>query len=87
MIFVWYGENIVKRTVYIPDELDREIEGYLAEHQEESLSSIVQEAIQKKIAKRNVEAFLSMAGIVKDAPFDSSQNPEDMVLFHPNYIP
>ncbi|MBV9387824.1 MAG: hypothetical protein JOZ78_15485 [Chroococcidiopsidaceae cyanobacterium CP_BM_ER_R8_30] len=77
----------MKRTVYIPDELDHEIEKYLADHQEESLSSIIQEAIQKKIAKRNVEAFLSMAGIVKDAPFDSSQKPEDIVIFHPNYVP
>jgi len=76
----------MKRTVYIPDKLDREIESYLADHQEESLSSIVQEAIQKKIAKRNVEAFLSMEGIVKDAPFDSSQSAEDMIIFQPNYV-
>lgn len=67
----------MKRTIYIPDELGESIDEYLKEHPEETLSSIVQSALQAKLAQKNVSKFLALAGIIQDAPCNASDNAED----------
>ena len=67
----------MKRTVYIPEELGESLSEYLKEHPEETLSSIMQEAIHRKLAQKNVSDFLALAGIVKDAPCNARENAED----------
>ena len=73
-------ENPMKRTVYIPDEYAGALENYLKEHPEETLSSIVQEAIQKKLAQKNVSEFLALAGLIQDAPCRAANRAEDYDL-------
>lgn len=70
----------MKRTVYIPDALDKKIDEYLKEHPEESLSSIMQEAIYKKIAQKNVADFLALAGIIEDTSCNARDRAEDSVV-------
>ncbi len=70
----------MKRTVYIPNDLDEKIEEYLAEHPEETLSSIVQEALCRKVAQKNVADFLALAGIVKDESCNARDRAEDAVF-------
>lgn len=70
----------MKRTVYIPNDLDEKIEEYLAEHPEETLSSIVQEALCRKVAQKNVATFLAFAGIVEDESCNARDRAEDAVF-------
>ncbi len=75
----------MKRTIYLPDELDTHIERYLQEHPEETVSSFVQTAIKDKLAisrPTDYDALLSLAGIVKDGPTQQSERPEDEVMRH-----
>lgn len=70
----------MKRTVYIPDELDKKFDEYLKEHPEETHSSVIQEAMQKKVAKKNVDEFLALAGVVEDTSCNARDRAEDNVV-------
>lgn len=58
----------MKRTVYLPNDLAERLSEYLAEHPGEILSSIVQEALEVKLAHKDVSKLLTLAGIVQEAP-------------------
>lgn len=77
MLYVYAMNKKMEKTVYISDDLGQAVENYLKEHPEETLSSIVQEAIQKKLAAANVSGFLSLAGLVEDAPCNARDRAED----------
>lgn len=49
-----YLDLAIKRTVYLPDDLAERLSEYLAEHPGKSLSSIVQEALEVKLAYKDV---------------------------------
>lgn len=70
----------MKRTVYIPDDLDEKFNEYLKEHPEQTLSSIMQEAIYRKIAEKNVADFLALAGVVEDDSRDACDHAEDSIF-------
>ncbi len=70
----------MKRTVYIPDEMDKRIDDYLQEHPDETLSSIIQEAIQSKLAQKDVSELLALAGIVKGGACNARDRAEDAVF-------
>lgn len=67
----------MKRTIYIPDEYADALANYLKEHPEETLSSIMQEAVQRKLAQQNVSKFLALSGLVQDAPCHAADRAED----------
>ena len=71
----------MKKTVYIPDDLYESFERYLQEHPGETLSSVVQEALQKKIAQDRATKFLELAGLVQEAPRNASEQAEDYDVF------
>ena len=75
----------MKRTVDIPDDLDEKIDKYLAEHPEETLSSIVQEVIYRKLAQKNGADFLALAGIVQDTSCNARYRAEDAVVSENNF--
>lgn len=77
MISVSYILTAMKQTVYIPDELADALENYLKKHPEETLDSITQEAIQKKLAAANASKFLKLAGLVEEAPCNAANMAED----------
>lgn len=66
----------MKRTVYLPDELAR-LNKYLRKHPDETLSSIVQSALEVKLADKDVSKLLALAGVVQDAPCNASDRAED----------
>lgn len=75
----------MKRTVYLPDELDARIEMYLREHPGETVSSFVQIAVEDKLAlsrPTDYDALLSLAGMVKGKSLHESERPEDEVMSH-----
>lgn len=72
----------MRRTVYIPDELDKELENYLEENEDETFSNIVQRAVEKVVDRNKIQALLDLAGIVKEAPGVDPSDPrkEDSIL-------
>lgn len=67
----------MKRTVYLPDELAERLNKYLRKHPDETLSSIVQSALEVKLADKDVSKLLALAGVVQDAPCNASDRAED----------
>ena len=70
----------MKRTVYIPDDLAERLNKYLREHPDETLSSIVQSALEVKLAHKDVSKLLALAGIVQEAPCNATDHAEDYDL-------
>ena len=62
----------MRRTLYIPDELWKQLSDYLEQHPQENASSVVQVALRDKLRPRNGERLLKLAGIVESAPVDAS---------------
>ena len=50
---------------------------YLKEHSEETISSIVQEALEVKLAHKDVSELLTLAGIIQNAPCNAVDRAED----------
>ncbi len=67
----------MKRTVYIPDDLAEKLHQYLDDHPDQTLSSIVQEALEVKFAARDISKLLALSGIVQEAPRNAAENAED----------
>ena len=44
----------MKRTIYLPDDLAKRLNEYLKKHPEETLFSIVQQALAAKLARKDV---------------------------------
>ncbi len=65
----------MKKTLYIPDDLWEQLSQYLKENPTENVSSVVQNALKDKLRPRHGAGLIELAGIVKDAPADSSVNP------------
>ena len=69
----------MKRTAYLPDDLAERLNEYLKEHPEETIFSIVQEALEVKLAQKDVSKLL-IAGIIQNAPCDAADRAEDYDL-------
>lgn len=67
----------MKRTIYLSDELEVQVNQYLNDHPNETLSHIVQQALEVRFATKDVSKLLSLAGIVQEAPRNSSEQAED----------
>jgi metal-responsive CopG/Arc/MetJ family transcriptional regulator len=69
----------VKRTVYLPDQLGARVEAYLREHPGASLSGLVQEALEQRLAPRDPRGVLELAGLVLVASTHAREHAEDRV--------
>lgn len=67
----------MKRTVYLSDDLDNKVTEYLQTNPPQTLSNLVQEALEIKLASKDISQLLELAGIVKDAPKNAMENAED----------
>jgi hypothetical protein len=67
----------MKRTIYLPDYLSEQIDTYLAQHPDETLSSLVQGALEIKLAPKDLSQLLSLAGIVQHPTHPASEQAED----------
>lgn len=72
----------MKRTIYLPDDLAERLNEYLRKHPEETLSSIVQEALEVKLVQKDVSKLLDLAGIVQNAPCNGCDRTEDYDTYH-----
>jgi hypothetical protein len=69
----------VKRTVYLSDQLGARVQAYLREHPGASLSGLVQEALEQRLAPRDPRGVLELAGLVPSASTQAREHAEDRV--------
>ena len=58
----------MRKTIYLPDDLAAQVDAYLKQHRGETLSSLVQEVLEERIAPRKRPSILDLAGIVSVDP-------------------
>jgi hypothetical protein len=61
------GGRPVRRTIYLPDDLNAQVDAYLADHPGMTLSSLVRNLLEARVKPRNPEAILKLKGLVKHA--------------------
>lgn len=69
----------MKRTIYLPDSLSEQIDAYLQAHPDETLSSLVQSALEVKLAPKDVSQLLALAGIVQHPTHPAADHAEDRI--------
>jgi hypothetical protein len=57
----------MKRTIYFPDDLDRRLVKYVRTRPGTTLSSLIQEAVEALIGRKDPHRILRMAGIARRA--------------------
>ncbi len=67
----------MKRTVYLPDDLGRHVEAYLARHRGVTLSTLVQQALEERVRPGNTRGILRLAGLVPKASTTARRRAED----------
>ena len=79
-------DTSMRRTIYLPDELDKQVEEYLRQNPKANLSGLVRDALREKLRPRHLGGLLALSGIVKErreprwTEEDRRQRPEDMVV-------
>ena len=63
-----FGGRFMRKTIYLPDDLAADVDEYLKHHQGETLSSLVQEVLQERVAPRMRPSILDLAGFVSVDP-------------------
>jgi hypothetical protein len=64
-------------TIDLPDDLAQRLDAYLQEHPEETFYSLIQEVLETKLIPKDTSKLLTLAGIVTEAPYNSTDHAED----------
>lgn len=64
----------MKRTIYLSESLDEQVEEYKKNTPDKSFSNLIQEALERKLAEKDISLLLELAGIIKNAPREASEN-------------
>ena len=74
----------MRKTIYLPDELAAQVDEYLKRHQSETFSSLVQQALQEKVGRKDLSSILDLIGFVSVDPNDVAKDfdsrPEDSTV-------
>jgi hypothetical protein len=70
----------MKRTIYLPDDLARRVDAYLARHRGITLSTLVQEALEERVRPADPREILGLAGLVPKASTSARQRAEDRLV-------
>lgn len=72
-------------TVELPDALAERLKTYLQEQPEETVLSLIQEALEVKLISKDSSELLALAGIVTKAPHLTPQGqPFDFLQYEPD---
>ena len=63
----------MKLTIEVPDSLGERLNHYLKKHPEETLLSVIQEALEIKLISKDTAKHLESAGTVTEGPDELSQ--------------
>ncbi|MBH8565636.1 hypothetical protein I8748_26270 [Nostoc sp. CENA67] len=67
----------MKCTIDLPDTLVQQLKQYLQDHPDQNLEGLIQEALEEKLAGKNLSKLLTLAGIVNESPRNASNQAED----------
>lgn len=71
----------MKRTIYLPDDIAERLNQYLINYPNETFSSVIQEALEAKLAQKDVSKLLSLAGILQNVSCNAADNAEDRINY------
>jgi hypothetical protein len=66
-------------TIDLPEPLAQQLADYLKAHPQETVLSLVQEALEIKLFPKNSSRLLELAGIVAEAPRNARDHAEDEI--------
>ncbi|MEL6351603.1 MAG: hypothetical protein AAFR58_07555 [Cyanobacteria bacterium J06627_28] len=66
-------------TIDISRQLAEQLNSYLLEHPNESIETLLHEALYVRQVPEEPHKFLELAGFIKNVPGNASQRPEDTV--------
>ncbi len=75
----------MRKTIYLPDDLAARVEEHLKLHPNMTLSSLVQQSLEREVSPRDRSAILKLIGLVpadtprRYVPIEDRQ-PEDQVI-------
>lgn len=69
----------MKCTINLPDTLAQQLEQYLKDNPNQTLDSLIKEALEEKLTSKNLSKLLNLAGIVSESSTNASDNPEDSI--------
>ena len=71
----------MKRTIYLPEDLDRRLKAYVRAHPGVTLSSAIQEAVDAFIGRKNPRRILRLTGVVNQASGPAARDrAEDLTI-------
>ncbi len=70
----------MKRTLYLPEALERRIEAHLKAHSKLTFSRLAQEALRRQLGDPRPGRLLRLAGIVRSAPVAARARAEDRLI-------
>jgi hypothetical protein len=64
-------------TIELPDQLAEQLSDYLKDYPNETLATLIQEALQVRLISKDGSKLLALAGIVTEAPRGAAEHAED----------
>lgn len=63
----------MRRTIDLPDELAARVDEYLRQHEGETLSSLVQQVLEREVIRLERPSILELAGLADESPEDAAR--------------
>ncbi len=67
----------MEATIYIPDDLAERVQQKLDIEGQQTLSDLIQKALERELAEQDISYFLAHAGIIAEAPKHADEEAED----------
>ena len=58
----------MQRTIFLPEDLSDQVEAYLNAHREQTLSSLVEQALEHEVPPKDPSAILKLIGLASRYP-------------------
>jgi len=59
---------VMRRTIDLPDELAARVDEYLRQHEGETLSSLVQQVLEREVVRSERPSIRELAGLADESP-------------------
>jgi hypothetical protein len=70
----------MKRTVYLPEDLEVKVTEYLQQNPQFTFSRLIQESLETRLSPRDLSPLLKLAGVVTEAGNSAASTVEDDVV-------
>lgn len=70
----------MRRTIYLPDELNEQVDAYLRDWPGLTFSALVWQLLEERVKPKDLSRLLELAGLVQETTGRTPQQPEDRVV-------